>query len=532
VTGASSNSVVVFSRNPTSGDLTYAQTITSVDLTGAHGLTVSPDGTNVYVTAWADTTHGTLVVYKRNASDGKLTHVQTRSQGDCINPFSCIIGFGLDGLKGSYQVVVSPDNTDVYAIGTYSSAVVSFRRSASDGSLNWNGTATNGVSGVSGLNGVSGLVITPDGSHVLASSYNDKAIAVFQRDASTGRLTFAQMLQRSPFTGAGGSPPFEGARDLAVSPDGKDFYSAAYIDDAIGHARTANPVPTINSLSPASATAGGAAFTLSVNGDDFLPNSFVLWNGIFRTTTYVSPHQLQAAISANDIATSGTRPIEVFNIQPGGGTSNAITFTITALNQNPIPTIDYISPAGVMAGSGTFLLDVYGSNFIASSSVLWNNAQQSTTFVNSTHLRYQVPASAVAQPGAATVAVFNTTPGGGKSNVVTLDIAAPGKNPVSALTAISPVWVFSRGAASKQFTMIITGTNFIDGAVVQVDGDNRPTTFVSSTKLKATIFGSDSVLPSSLGIDVINPAPGGGTSNTLPFVVKPLYLLSLPLVIR
>jgi hypothetical protein len=103
---------------------------------------------------------------------------------------------------------------------------------------------------------------------------------------------------------------------------------------------------------------------------------------------------------------------------------------------------------------------------------------------------------------------------------------------VPAITAISPEWVFSHGAASKQFTLIITGTNFIAGAVAQIDGDNRPTQFVSSTQLKATIFGSDSALPTSLGISVINPAPGGGTSNTLPFVVKPLYLNFIPIVIR
>jgi hypothetical protein len=259
----------------------------------------------------------------------------------------------------------------------------------------------------------------------------------------------------------------------------------------------------------------------------------VLWNGNdFRPTTYFSPHQLQAHISASDIAASGQHAITVFNVPPGGGTSNLITFTITAPNQNPIPTIDHISPAGVMAGSGAFTLDVYGSNFIASSSVQWNNVSQPTTFINSTHLRYQVPASAVAQPGAAMVAVFNGTPGGGKSNIVTFDIAAPGQNPAPAITSISPEWVFSYGGASQQFMLIITGTNFVNGSVVQVDGNNRPTQFVSSTKLKATIFGSDRVLPTSLGISVINPAPGGGDSNTLPLVVKRLVRIYLPLIIR
>src|SRR5205823_3263599 len=40
-----------------------------------------------------------------------------------------------------------------------------------------------------------------------------------------------------------------------------------------------NPVPSITSLSPASATAGAAAFTLTVNGTGFVSGSVVNWNG-------------------------------------------------------------------------------------------------------------------------------------------------------------------------------------------------------------------------------------------------------------
>src|SRR5579863_3272033 len=67
-----------------------------------------------------------------------------------------------------------------------------------------------------------------------------------------------------------------------------------------------NPVPSITSLSPASASAGGAAFTLTVNGTDFLSNSAVQWNGSSRATSYVSATELTAAINAADIATGGT----------------------------------------------------------------------------------------------------------------------------------------------------------------------------------------------------------------------------------
>ncbi len=49
-----------------------------------------------------------------------------------------------------------------------------------------------------------------------------------------------------------------------------------------------NPVPAITSLSPNSATAGGAAFTLTVNGTGFVSTSTVWWNGGQRTTQFVS----------------------------------------------------------------------------------------------------------------------------------------------------------------------------------------------------------------------------------------------------
>ncbi len=59
-------------------------------------------------------------------------------------------------------------------------------------------------------------------------------------------------------------------------------------------------------LSPNSATAGDSAFTLTVNGSDFVSDSVVRWNGADRVTTYVSSTQLTAAIPATDIAPAGT----------------------------------------------------------------------------------------------------------------------------------------------------------------------------------------------------------------------------------
>jgi len=89
-----------------------------------------------------------------------------------------------------------------------------------------------------------------------------------------------------------------------------------------------NPVPAVSSISPNSATAGGPAFTLAVNGTDFVSDAQVQWNGAGRPTTFVSASQLTASIPASDISAAGTATVTVVNPEPGGGVSNGVAFTI------------------------------------------------------------------------------------------------------------------------------------------------------------------------------------------------------------
>jgi unsaturated chondroitin disaccharide hydrolase len=85
--------------------------------------------------------------------------------------------------------------------------------------------------------------------------------------------------------------------------------------------------PTITSLLPSSATAGGPGFTLTVNGTNFVSGSVVKFNGLVKTTTFVSAGQLKAAISQQDITAAGSFPVTVF-ISSSNQTSNAATFTV------------------------------------------------------------------------------------------------------------------------------------------------------------------------------------------------------------
>ena len=110
-------------------------------------------------------------------------------------------------------------------------------------------------------------------------------------------------------------------------------------------------VPVASSLSPSSALAGTAAFTLTVNGSGFAAASVVNWSGSPRTTTFVSGSQLQAAITAADIAAVGTAQVTVFTPAPGGGTSAPLTFSIV-----PAPTLSVSSTTAAPGASVTVTL--------------------------------------------------------------------------------------------------------------------------------------------------------------------------------
>ena len=105
-----------------------------------------------------------------------------------------------------------------------------------------------------------------------------------------------------------------------------------------GGGTTQNPTPATLSISPNAALAGGASFTLVVNGSGFINSSVIKWDGNILTTTYVSTTQLTAIVPATNIAAAGTAAISVFTGTPGGGTSNTVPFTIsTVIVINPAP---------------------------------------------------------------------------------------------------------------------------------------------------------------------------------------------------
>src|SRR5262249_7804982 len=94
-----------------------------------------------------------------------------------------------------------------------------------------------------------------------------------------------------------------------------------------------NRGPSLDSISPSGATAMSGAFTLSVTGENFTASSVVNWNGRPRPTVFVSSSLLTATINASDLAFTGTVDITVSERALGGGTSNAVAFTVLSPGQ-------------------------------------------------------------------------------------------------------------------------------------------------------------------------------------------------------
>jgi hypothetical protein len=183
------------------------------------------------------------------------------------------------------------------------------------------------------------------------------------------------------------------------------------------------PTPVITGLFPSSITAGSQTFTLFISGTGFInkPQSQVFWNGSMRTSVFNNTtQQMVVTIMASDVATAGVGALTVSNPEPGGP-SLASSFIINPV-QNGTPFIASLSPTSVSPGSGTFVLTVNGTGFvapvvvngvtqIAGSTVAWNGGPLTTTFVNSTQVTASVPGSNIASPGFASISVYNTTPG-------------------------------------------------------------------------------------------------------------------------
>jgi hypothetical protein len=176
------------------------------------------------------------------------------------------------------------------------------------------------ISPKSGTLGANKLLVT-----VTGDNFNKSSTLTLTRGPKVLSVSSVKYLSRTQMT-YNVTIPWNtpaGTWNLTVkNPDGKTYKATDIFT-------VKNPLPHITTLSPASKTHGTAAFTLNVTGSNFVPTSKIQWNGVNKTTVYISPTKVSATIPATNIATAGTANVRVYNGAPGGGQSNALVFTKT-----------------------------------------------------------------------------------------------------------------------------------------------------------------------------------------------------------
>ncbi len=130
---------------------------------------------------------------------------------------------------------------------------------------------------------------------VNGSSFTSHAVVTWNGTQLTTVVVSATQLTATVPAGLLGTP---GLVSVAVTNEGQTNSNAVSFT-------VTGAGPVIVSLNPTFATAGGAAFTLTVKGSGFAAGFKVQWNSSALATTFQSDTQLTAAVPANLIVAAG-----------------------------------------------------------------------------------------------------------------------------------------------------------------------------------------------------------------------------------
>jgi 6-phosphogluconolactonase (cycloisomerase 2 family) len=222
VSASWSSSLLILSRNSGNGQVSCAGRVAdSTNLRKASSVSVSPDNLTVYATATSGGQER-VTTYSRNTTSGALTFVQSVRDNTAA---------GGNSLNSPTATITSPDGAYVYATSAGDNAITRFTRDTviTFGRLLSPAPLVDNGGSIDGLSGVAWAAMGPAGKSVYTAAPNDNAIGVFSRDSSTGALTYVEKQQN----GVGPVIGLLGVRGVAVTPDGAYVLSAASTSNAV-----------------------------------------------------------------------------------------------------------------------------------------------------------------------------------------------------------------------------------------------------------------------------------------------------------
>jgi 6-phosphogluconolactonase (cycloisomerase 2 family) len=211
------------------GELSFQQRVPEFDIDRASSLTVSPDGKHLYATGSGG---NSISAFSIDPGGDDYSFVETETDG--VDD-SSDAGGAVDGLFLADDAAVSPDGEHVYVVGRLDDAIAIFDRDSSTGELSFSEAARDTI-GTDELDRPEGVAVSGDGDYVYAVSNLDDSILTFKRDPGDGSLTQVEVETDGVDDAgdAGGTVDgMNGPSSVAVAPDGEAVYVGTEDDDSL-----------------------------------------------------------------------------------------------------------------------------------------------------------------------------------------------------------------------------------------------------------------------------------------------------------
>ncbi len=333
---------------------------------------------------------------------------------------------------------------------------------------------------------------------------------------------YAGQYSSNPLTVSGGVPPYSfaisglpaglnsaaagGTFTISGTPAQSGFFNyLASVSDSVGQTASVNSWldvgPGLQSISPASAPAGGDNITLEIGGAGFSASTVALWNGQPLPTMVGSNTHLTATVTADKLARPGTAYVAV-------STQSLPSVTVPFVVSEPVQPVTSTSP---LSGASSVSLDVVaGRPASFQSTVTGGTAPYKVAVAVSQQLP---PGLSISSTGV--LSGTSSTSGSYRFEVITMDSGTPQQhvsqgyevNVSPAITSVYPTQVMT---ASSDTTVSVEGAGFTGGSVATVNGTPVSAEVVSPSNVRVVIPG---YMLKSAGIRQIALESSGLASN-------------------
>jgi len=286
----------------------------------------------------------------------------------------------------------------------------------------------------------------------------------------------------------------------------------------IGCGGNSNPIPVINSVSPASVPAGEGAFVFSISGTNMNNSSAVTFGSntltVLNVQTPPCPSQMNCPVvlvvlvPASQVSAAGSQQVSVAT---AGRRSKSVTFNVTS------PQILTMSPSAVPAGAAAFPLTLTVVGAAPTIQVGFGTAKNPNTPLTPTGpiscnpqtactVVVTVPAASVQNAGTMQVTATNPLASNGGTATANFLVTTPGTGFPLAQSASGG----TLGNAPSTHSSVSDGGLFVAFDSTAANLTSTPTGGLSQVYLTQNCFGMASCTPQTTMISTAGGAAGAG----------------------